>query len=73
MSEGSAAGFPPATPLIGEGDPPPVELVNADGPAKLILSCDHASAAIPRALGGLGLEPAQARLLTGLVLPSRNQ
>ena len=45
--------------LIGEADPPPVEIVNEGGAAKVILTCDHASAAIPVALGTLGLDPAE--------------
>jgi predicted N-formylglutamate amidohydrolase len=48
----------PAT-LLGEADPPPVEVVNEGGAAKVILICDHASAAIPAALGTLGLGPAE--------------
>ena len=63
MSEDLSTGSSPASgmPLIGEGDPPPVELVNAHGSAKVILTCDHASGVIPRALGSLGLERARLR------------
>jgi predicted N-formylglutamate amidohydrolase len=43
--------------LLHADDPPPVECWNASGRAPLLLSCDHASAAVPRALNGLGLAP----------------
>jgi predicted N-formylglutamate amidohydrolase len=43
-------------PLIGPGDPPPVEVVNAQGSAPALLICDHAGAAIPRAMGRLGVD-----------------
>ncbi|MBF0306008.1 MAG: N-formylglutamate amidohydrolase [Alphaproteobacteria bacterium] len=46
-----------AGPLIGEGDPPPFEMVDAEGEAPVLLLCDHAGQAVPRALGGLGLPP----------------
>lgn len=42
--------------LLGPGDPPPVEIVNEDGKAHLLLTCDHAGRAVPRALGDLGLD-----------------
>jgi predicted N-formylglutamate amidohydrolase len=45
-------------PLLGPGDPPAVEVVNPDGRAQLIFVSDHASRAIPRALGTLGLDAA---------------
>jgi predicted N-formylglutamate amidohydrolase len=44
--------------LLGPGDPPPVELCNARGKAPVLLTCDHASRAVPRALAGLGLDDA---------------
>src|SRR5258707_15890574 len=37
-------------------DPPPGRVVNAAGRAPLLLVCDHASDAIPRRLGGLGVD-----------------
>lgn len=43
-------------PLIGPHEDPPVKLLNEDGSAKLLLVGDHASSAIPEALGQLGLE-----------------
>src|SRR5579863_8891224 len=44
-------------PLLQPGDPEPVRLVNPDGRAPLLLVCDHASDAIPRRLGTLGVGP----------------
>jgi predicted N-formylglutamate amidohydrolase len=44
--------------LLGAGDPAPVERINPDGRVDLLLLCDHASAAVPAALGLLGLAPA---------------
>lgn len=45
----------PAAGLLGDGDPPPFEVVHAGGRARTLLVCDHASRAFPRALGSLGL------------------
>ena len=42
-------------PLLGPGDPPPFTVHNATGKAPLLLLCDHASKAIPKALGDLGI------------------
>lgn len=43
------------TPLLCAGDPPPV--VEHGGPSdEFLVVCDHASSAIPRALGSLGLD-----------------
>jgi predicted N-formylglutamate amidohydrolase len=44
-----------AASLIGPDDPPPFRLINADATAPILLVCDHASRAIPRVLGRLGL------------------
>jgi predicted N-formylglutamate amidohydrolase len=44
-------------PWIGADEPPPFELVNAEGRGRVILACDHASARIPRRLGTLGVAP----------------
>ncbi len=44
-------------PLLGPGDPPPVEIFNRDGAAPVLFICDHASAALPESLGLLGLRP----------------
>ncbi len=46
-----------APPLVAPDEPPVVEIVNPDGRAALVLTCDHASARVPRALGNLGLAP----------------
>jgi len=48
----------PGTSLLVEGDPPPFTLHNANGTAPLLLLCDHASKAIPKALGDLGISEA---------------
>jgi predicted N-formylglutamate amidohydrolase len=45
-----------AYPLIGEDDPPPFSVVNADGTANILLVADHASRAFPGAMGKLGLD-----------------
>jgi predicted N-formylglutamate amidohydrolase len=46
-------------PLLGPGDPPSFSVHNAKGRAPLLLLCDHASKAVPRALGGLGIPAAE--------------
>jgi predicted N-formylglutamate amidohydrolase len=43
-------------PLLTAGDPPPVEVVNGDGAAPLLLVCEHAGQAVPQALGTLGVD-----------------
>jgi predicted N-formylglutamate amidohydrolase len=52
MDSAAPAAVPP---LLGPDDPPAVEVVNPEGRAQLVFVCDHASRAIPRALGTLGL------------------
>ncbi len=42
--------------LLGPDDPPPVEFVGRDAPAAVLLTCDHASRAVPAALASLGLD-----------------
>lgn len=42
--------------LIAPADPPAFELLNPDGTASVLLVCDHASRAIPAAMGTLGLD-----------------
>ena len=42
--------------LLGEDDPAPFEIVNGEGRARAVLFCDHASRAVPKALGDLGLD-----------------
>src|SRR5690349_18545366 len=46
-----------APPLLAADDPPPFETVNETGRAPVLLVCDHASRAVPKALGDLGLPP----------------
>lgn len=45
-------------PMIGPEDPPPYTFINEQGKARVLLVCDHASNAIPRILGKLGLDDA---------------
>ena len=47
--------------LLAEGDPPPFEVVNPSGRGPMVLTRDHASHAVPAALNGLGLDPADLR------------
>lgn len=42
---------------IAQDEPAPFVIVNPQGKGRAVLSCDHASAYIPRRLGSLGLEP----------------
>ena len=44
--------------LLQAGDPPPFTILNPLGRAKVLLICDHASLAVPKALAGLGLAEA---------------
>ena len=52
-------------PLLTAGDPPAVEHVNAAGKAPVLVSCDHASNAVPRSLAKLGLSDASLGLHIG--------
>jgi len=45
--------------LLEPDEPPPFEVVNPDGPASVVLVCDHASCRVPRRLDGLGLAAAR--------------
>ncbi len=49
----------PPAPLLGPGDPPPATVLNPGAAGPLLLVCDHASRAIPKALGDLGLPEEQ--------------
>jgi predicted N-formylglutamate amidohydrolase len=49
----------PLTSLLGPGDPPPFSVHNEKGKAPLLLLCDHASKAVPKALGTLGITDAE--------------
>ena len=42
--------------LLGPEDPPPFKIVNAAGEASMLLTCDHASWAVPKSLAHLGLD-----------------
>lgn len=54
--------FEPLIPsLLGPGDPAPAALFNGAGAAPLLIVCDHAAPAVPRALGSLGLDEAVLR------------
>ena len=48
----------PAAPLFSVDDPPPFEILHPERRAALLVICDHASRAMPRALARLGLEDA---------------
>jgi predicted N-formylglutamate amidohydrolase len=50
---------PVLTPLLGEGEPLPVEVVNPTGRGDYVLVCEHAGQAVPRRLGDLGLPPGE--------------
>jgi predicted N-formylglutamate amidohydrolase len=45
--------------LLVPGDPPPFSVHNEQGKAPLLLLCDHASKAVPGALGDLGISEAE--------------
>jgi len=45
--------------LLEIDEPPPVELVNAQGGGSAVLVCDHASNRVPRRLASLGLDSAR--------------
>lgn len=45
--------------LLGPDDPAPFLVENADGPAPMVVVCDHGGRAVPKRLAGLGL-PAEA-------------
>lgn len=48
--------------LDGRADPWPVEIVNPSSRSPLLLVCEHAGRAVPRALGLLGLSPREMEL-----------
>ena len=45
--------------LLVPGDPPPFSVHNEQGKAPVLLLCDHASKAVPEALGDLGISRAE--------------
>lgn len=52
-------GCPPEPGLLARDEPPPFGFCQLAGRAPLILTCDHASNYLPRALGQLGVERAE--------------
>jgi predicted N-formylglutamate amidohydrolase len=48
--------------LLASDEPPPFEIINAGGSSRAIVTCDHASNRMPRAIGTLGLAPEQLEL-----------
>ncbi len=51
--------------LLTAADPPPVEHVNADGKAPVLITCDHASRRVPKSLRNLGLDAESLKLHIG--------
>jgi predicted N-formylglutamate amidohydrolase len=49
---------PERTGLLGPEDPPPFELINPKGDARLVFFCDHGGRAFPKTLGHLGVSHA---------------
>jgi predicted N-formylglutamate amidohydrolase len=47
--------------LLGEGDPPPVRVLRAEGRSEFFLTADHAGRVIPRRLGDLGVSDSELR------------
>jgi predicted N-formylglutamate amidohydrolase len=45
--------------LLADGEPAPYELIERPAGRRIVVVCDHAGNRVPRALGTLGLEPAQ--------------
>lgn len=45
--------------LLTAADPAPVRILNPDSPGPFLLVCDHAGKAVPTALHGLGVPPAE--------------
>ncbi len=42
--------------LLGPDDLPPYEIINPHGTAPVLLTCEHAGRAVPKALGSLGMD-----------------
>ena len=64
-TNGIFAGAQAGSALIRPFDLPAVEHVNAEGKAPVLVTCDHASRAVPRALQNLGLDDAALALHIG--------
>ena len=43
--------------LLSTGDPEPVEWINKESASPILLLCEHAGQAIPKALGNMGISP----------------
>lgn len=56
MGQSEQAGSLPETGFLSATDPSPFEIFNPAGSGPYVLTCEHASNIIPRALGDLGLE-----------------
>lgn len=52
-------GCPPSRGLLARDEPAPFSFARLAGEAPLVLTCDHASNYLPRALAGLGVERAE--------------
>ncbi len=61
MDNLSSTGGDSVAALIGASEAPVFESLNREGQAALQLVCDHASHAVPAALGGLGLDDSRFR------------
>ena len=48
-------------PLLGPNDCPPFDVQNADGTSEILFVSDHNGTAVPEALDGLGVPPAEMR------------
>ncbi len=55
------AAAPQLASLLAPHEPPPYTVENPTGTAPFVFTCDHASHAVPEALDGLGLSPADLR------------
>jgi predicted N-formylglutamate amidohydrolase len=53
------------TGLLTAADPPPVEHVNTEGKAPVLVTCDHASRHVPKSLRNLGLDTESLKLHIG--------
>lgn len=61
MTENAVVPAADRSTLLAPDEPAPFRVLNGHATRPLILLCDHASRAVPRALGDLGLDPAALR------------
>jgi predicted N-formylglutamate amidohydrolase len=59
MRDGDIVSGQPAPRLLARDEGLPFEILNPGGRARLLITCDHASNRVPRALDGLGLNRAE--------------